>query len=79
MTMKEREKKGKRRKAKKCCAFTGVESTRERHLRAECAAATGEFRHLMARCTRCVHSATMWICLACWAAIASKTLTYEYL
>tara|TARA_B100000768_G_scaffold164141_1_gene165872 strand:- start:415 stop:1284 length:870 start_codon:yes stop_codon:yes gene_type:complete len=55
------------------CAFTGVESTREHRLRAPCSAATGAPRHLMTRCLKCVHKATVWICLPCWASIATKT------
>ena len=55
------------------CAFTGVESTREHRLRAPCSAATGAPRHLMTRCLKCVHNTTVWICLSCWASIATKT------
>ena len=69
----ERRKVHKKQNEKKCCSFTGVLSTRERRLRAPCAAGRGESRRLMVRCERCVNSRTKWICLACWDGIAEKT------
>ena len=63
----------KKRKEKKSCMFTGVESTREQRMRAPCAAAFGASRHRMVRCSHCVHPS--WVCLDCWGAIADKTKT----
>ena len=67
----------KKQKGKKCCSFTGVFSTRERRLRAPCAAARGGERHLMRdgalrESASCVHSRANWTCLRCWDGIAEK-------